>query len=165
MEFPLKPRVVAKKLHPDAKIPKRNNPTDAGLDLCSIEEVTIYPVGWQSPEPESGENFYPNTYPTRAKIKTGLAFAIPDGYGMFIWDRSGLSTKEGLHRLAGVLDSSYRGELLVALVNLGSNPYTIKVGDKIAQGIICPIALSEVEEVQELDSTDRGDKGFGSSGR
>lgn len=156
MEFPLKPRTVAKKLHPAAKIPKRAHPTDAGLDLCSIEEVTLYPVG---------QGWEKQGLPTRAKIKTGLAFAIPVGYGMFIWDRSGLSTKEGLHRLAGVLDSHYRNELLVALVNLGSEPYTIKVGDKIAQGIIAPIALSDVEEVEELDATDRGDKGFGSSGR
>lgn len=156
MEFPLKPRTVAKKLHPSAKIPKRANPTDAGLDLCSIEEVTLYPVG---------QDWEKQGLPTRAKIKTGLTFAIPVGYGMFIWDRSGLSTNAGLHRLAGVIDSNYRGELLVALVNLGSEPYTIKVGDKIAQGIISPIALSEVEEVEELDATDRGDKGFGSNGR
>ena len=152
MEFPLKPKLVAKKLHPDAKIPTRNTETDAGLDFSAIEDVTLYPVGHRD-------------CPTRAKIRTGIAMAVPVGYGLFIWDRSGLSTKQGLHRLAGVIDSSFRGEILVALVNLGSEPYTINVGDKIAQGILAPVALSTVEEVDELDETARGAKGFGSSGR
>jgi len=150
MQLPLMPSFKVKKLHPEAKIPTRNFPTDAGLDLYSVETVTAHPVT--------------GPLPTRILVKTGIAVAVPVGYGLFIWDRSGLSSRHGLHRLAGVVDSSFRGEVCVVLVNLGDSSYTIKAGDKIAQGILAPIALSQAEEVDELDSTERGEKGFGSSG-
>lgn len=154
------PPFKVKKLHPDAKIPTRNFPTDAGLDLYSVETVTVHPVNWPSRAHFDGSE----PLSTRALVKTGIAVAVPVGYGLFIWDRSGLSSRHGLHRLAGVVDSSYRGEVCVVLVNLGDSPYTIKAGDKVAQGILAPIALSQAEEVDELDSTERGEKGFGSSG-
>lgn len=154
----LLPPLKAKKLNPLAKLPQRANPTDAGLDIFSVEEVTLFPVG-------NLDGASMAELPTRAAIKTGIALAVPEGYGLFIWPRSGLAVKHGLDRLAGVVDASYRGELQIVLTNLGNEPYTIKVGDKIAQGILAPIALSNVEEVDELDSTTRGEGGFGSTGR
>lgn len=142
----LVPALKVKRLHPEAQLPTRANKTDAGLDLYSIEEKVLAPGA-------------------RAIIKTGISVEFPGGYGLFIWDRSGLSTRNGLHRLAGVVDSLYRGEVGVALINLGQGSYTIKVGDKIAQAILAPIALPTVIEVDELSDTTRGEGGFGSTGR
>ena len=98
-------------------------------------------------------------------FSTGLQLAIPEGYAGFIWDRSGLSAKHQIHCLAGVIDSNYRGEIKVALINLSDKPYTFRCGDRIAQLIIQEDPNMAPHEVEELPNTERGDDGFGSSGR
>lgn len=134
-----------KLLHTDAKVPSRANPTDAGLDLYSVEEVTL-----------GASCFY--------TIDTGISMAVPDGYVGRILPRSGLAVKGGIDVLAGVVDSSYRGSVKVVLVNHGFRPCRIKPGDRMAQLVIQKIELWTPNVVEELDSTARGEKGFGSSG-
>jgi dUTP pyrophosphatase len=126
-------------------IPSQNNFGDAGYDLYSTEDAII-PVG------------------ERKTLKTGISLAIPYGYVGLIWPRSGLSAKRGVDVLAGVIDSTYRGEIMVCLLN--TDKYTdveIKKGDRIAQ-----ILFQKVEQcyfkIDTLDETTRGDAGFGSSG-
>lgn len=119
---------------------------DAGLDLYTAETVTLNP----------GE---------KVGISTGVQLAIPRGYVGLIWDKSGLSMKRGLKTLGGVVDSGYRGEVIVGLINLSEEPHTFEKGDKIAQMIIQKKEFVTIEEVDDLDATDRGDKGFGSSGK
>jgi len=130
----------------DTKLPTHQYEGDAGLDLYVSEKIVI-PSGM------------------RGEVKTGVALAIPDGYVGLIWDKSGLSMKHGLKTLGGVVDCGYRGEIIVGIVNLGDEPYTFEKGDKIAQMIIQRKEMVSIEEVRELDDTDRGEKGFGSSGK
>ena len=133
-----------KKIVEAAKIPTIANPNDAGLDLYSIEEIELW----------MGE---------QRGIKTGIACAIPPGYVGIIKPRSGLAVRHCLDTKAGVIDAPYRGELIIVLRNDGSAPYKVKKGEKIAQMIVVP-CLTEFEEVKDLDRTDRGKSGFGSSG-
>ncbi|PTE15679.1 dUTP diphosphatase [Pseudogemmobacter blasticus] len=102
----------------------------------------------------------------RAICPTGLRVAIPEGYEMQIRPRSGLATKHGitLPNTPGTIDSDYRGPLGVALVNLGAAPYTIHHGDRIAQAVVAPVVQARFHLVQALDSTARGEGGFGSTG-
>ena len=95
---------------------------------------------------------------------TGIAVEFPEGYVALLWDRSGLGSK-GIHRLAGVIDSGYRGEWKVVLLNTTKEPFEIKKGDKIIQCIIQKFEPVEILEVDELSNSQRGEKGFGSSGR
>lgn len=140
------PKVLFKKLHPEAIIPHYSRPGDAGLDLNSLEEVNV-PAG------------------QHVIVKTGVALAIPENYVGLFWDRSGLAAKNGIHVLAGVIDANYRGELMVVMLNTGTNDYAIKKGDRIAQILIQPIISAEIEEVDELPESIRGEGRFGSSGR
>ncbi|MGQ9471411.1 MAG: dUTP diphosphatase [Candidatus Aminicenantales bacterium] len=134
-----------KRLSPQAKLPSYGHPDDAGLDLYSSEETVIRP----------GE--------VKA-VPTGLKIAIPPGFVGLIWDKSGLALR-GVHRLAGVVDSGYRGEVRVVLVNLGQENFEIGAGMKIAQMLVQPVEQVVIEEVEELDPTPRGEAGFGSTGR
>lgn len=133
-----------KKLRESAVIPTRAHASDAGLDLYATEDDRL----------ESGE--------VRA-IGLGLAFEVPHGYEVQIRPRSGLS-KKGIMAILGTVDAGYRGEVAVVLVNLTSDEYTISEGDRIAQAVINRIYLVEPTEVNELSETERGGKGFGSSG-
>ncbi len=133
-----------KRLNENAKLPERKHEEDAGLDLYSCEEVEILP----------------NEIKT---ISTGIAIEIPKGYFGLIKDRSGLATK-GLHVLAGVIDSNYRGEVKVVLINLSKEKIKIEKNSRIAQLIIIPYLKVNIQEVEELSQTERGEKGFGSSG-
>ncbi|MBS3127966.1 dUTP diphosphatase [Candidatus Woesearchaeota archaeon] len=127
-------------------LPKYHHEGDAAFDLSSAEEKLL-----QSME--------------KAIIKTGLKIAIPEHYVGLIWDRSGLAAKHSLHCLGGVIDSGYRGELCVILINLGKEAFQIERGMRIAQMLIQPVATHAVlEEVEVLDETERQEKGFGSSG-
>lgn len=140
-----------KKINENATIPTRGSQYAAGYDLYACidnGEVVIQPHCTQ-------------------KIGTGLAIAVPNGYFGAIFARSGLASKEGLRpaNCVGVADSDYRGEYIVALHNDTDTPRTVKHGDRIAQLVIMPHLSVEFCESQELDETDRGSGGFGSTGK
>jgi dUTP pyrophosphatase len=136
-----------RRLRPDAVVPARAYSGDAGLDLSSCERVELAP----------GE---------RALVPTGLAVAIPEGYAGFVQPRSGLATKHGISivNTPGLVDSGYRGELLVNLVNTDTQEaFVVEPGMRIAQLVILPIPELELVEVDELPESERGVRGFGSS--
>ena len=143
--------IKVKKLTDTAIVPTKSRKTDAGYDLYADGDIALYPEQTKL-------------------ISTGIAFAIPDGYAGLIWDRSGLGSK-GIHRHAGVVDSSYRGEVKVCLSNSLSghhsaeNIYFISKGDRIAQILFQKVPHFDLVETEELDDTDRGSSGFGSSGK
>jgi dUTP pyrophosphatase len=90
--------------------------------------------------------------------------AVPDGYVGLVWDKSGISLR-GVHRLAGVIDSGYRGEVRVVMVNLGNEAFVIEKGMKIAQLLVQPVTEVKIVETEELETTSRGEEGFGSTGK
>ena len=134
-----------KKLDPNAKLPEKSDPADAGIDIFTNESKTLQP----------GEMHM---------FSTGIAVAIPEGTVALIWDRSGLGSK-GIHRFGGVIDSGYRGEWKIILANFSKEPYTVEPGDKIAQCVLQQFERADISEVAELPDSIRGDKGFGSSGK
>jgi dUTP pyrophosphatase len=103
----------------------------------------------------------------RALVPTGLRMAIPEGHEVQVRPRSGLALKHGvtLVNAPGTIDSDYRGEVGVIMINLGAQPYTIAHGERIAQIVVAPVSRGTFEEVQDLDETVRGSGGFGSTGR
>jgi dUTP pyrophosphatase len=133
-----------KKIHPEAKLPVYGHPGDAGFDLFSCVDLALGP----------GE--------VKA-VPTGVKMAIPRGFVGLIWDKSGISLK-GVHKLAGVVDAGYRGEVQVVMINLGREAYAIKTGMKIAQMLIQPVHEVAIRETDDLDDTSRGEGGFGSTG-
>jgi dUTP pyrophosphatase len=136
-----------RRLHADAVVPQRAYTGDAGLDLASCERVELGP----------GE---------RALVGTGLAVAIPEGYAGFVQPRSGLAARHGLTVVnsPGLVDSGYRGELRVVLLNTDrTEPFVVEPGMRIAQLVVLPIPELELVEVDELPSSERGVRGFGSS--
>ena len=141
-------KLSVKKLHQDAILPRYGSADAAGADLCSIEEAVI-PAGQTK------------------LIHTGLAMAIPQGYGGFIFARSGLATKRGLApaNKVGVIDADYRGEIMVALYNQSGEEQTVLKGERIAQLVLLPCPQAEFALCEDLDATDRGEGGFGSTGR
>lgn len=142
-------KIKFKKLHPDAKMPTRANKTDAGYDLFSTEDGILMPL-------------------QRRLFKIGIAAAIPEGYYGRVAPRSGLALKRGLDIMAGVIDSGYRNEIGVILINLNRDVFEmieIKTGDRIAQLIIEKCHDAKFEEVENLDETERGAGGFGSTGQ
>ncbi len=137
-------KLKVKKIHPEAKLPVYGHPGDAGLDLFSVADHDLGP----------GEVF---------AVPTGIQTAIPQGHVGLVWDKSGISLK-GVHRLAGVVDAGYRGEIQVVLINLGRETFQVKKGMKVAQMLIQAVASVTVEEADSLDDTSRGEGGFGSTG-
>lgn len=140
--------LTIKRLDKDVELPQYAYPGDAGLDLRSNADLVIEPF-------------------ERKLIPTGLAIAIPEGYAGFVQPRSGLALKQGLSfpNTPGLIDSHYRGELKVVAINLDpQNPILINKGDRIAQLVIQEVPVVNLVEVKELDETDRGSGGFGSSG-
>jgi dUTP pyrophosphatase len=141
-----------RRLRPDAVLPRRAHPGDAGLDLVAAEPVEL----------ASGE---------RAAVPTGLAIAVPHGHAGLVLPRSGLAREHGITvaNAPGLIDQGYRGELMVLLVNLGSRAHRIEAGDRIAQLVIAPVSAAEPVEVDELPGSAaaaaRGAGGFGSTGR
>jgi dUTP pyrophosphatase len=138
-------KLRVKKIHPEAKLPVYQHSGDAGLDLFSVVDDVL----------RAGEV---------RPIPTGIKMAIPEGYVGLVWDKSGISL-QGVHRLAGVVDAGYRGEVRVVMANLGREPFVIKKGMKIAQMLIQPVSAPDVVETDDLDETSRGEGGFGSTGR
>ncbi|MBQ7966088.1 MAG: dUTP diphosphatase [Ruminococcus sp.] len=140
-----------KKLRENAKMIQRATKGSAGMDLhaCIDSEITIEP----------GEI---------KVIPTGLAIALQnENYVAYIYARSGLAIKHGitLANCVGVVDSDYRGEVCVGLTNISKNPYTIMPDERIAQLVIAPVCVCDAVEVEDLDSTERGEGGFGSTGK
>lgn len=147
----LKIKAVSPKLGSQIPFPSRATEGSAGLDLraCLDEPVTVAPRQLVS-------------------IPTGLAIGLPGPeYVALVFARSGLGIRHGisLSNGVGVIDSDYRGEIQVGLTNLSEVPYTIQPGDRVAQLLVMPVALPELEIVQELEDTGRGAGGFGSTGR
>lgn len=143
-------KINIKKLNENAIIPTYGSDFSAGADLyaCLDEDLTI----------KAGETVL---------VKTGLALEIPEGYGGFIYARSGLASKRGLApaNKVGVVDSDYRGEVMVALHNHSSIDQVIMKNERVAQLVIAPFLKAEFELVPELSDTQRGEGGFGSTGR
>ena len=139
--------IEVQKVRPNAVIPTKANLTDAGFALyASMEGSTIL-------------------NPREVKlIPTGIAMALPRNYAGLIWDRSSMGVG-GIHRFAGVVDSGYRGEIKVCLYNSNDRPYLVNSGDRIAQILIQKVDNFYLREVASLNETDRGDGGFGSSGK
>jgi len=136
-----------RRLRPDAQVPTRAYAGDAGIDLAACERVELAP----------GE---------RALVPTGLAVAIPAGYAGYVQPRSGLATKHGISivNTPGLVDSGYRGELLVNLLNTDARePFVVEPGMRIAQLVVLAVPDVEPVEVEELPDSERGDRGFGSS--
>jgi dUTP pyrophosphatase len=134
-----------KKLYPDAIIPTRTSPGSVGYDLYSMEEIVVPPL-------------------ERAFISTGVCASLPHGVYGRIAPRSGLTLKHGIQTGAGIIDPDFTGELKVILFNHGSEPFVIKKGNRIAQMILERCETPIIEEVDELVETQRGSRGFGSSG-
>ncbi len=128
-------------------IPSYESAGAAGMDICAAESTVV----------RTGR---------RAAIATGFAFAIPEGYEIQVRPRSGLAYKNGMTVLntPGTIDSDYRGEIKVILVNLGDEDFQVNKGDRIAQIIAAPVQRANLNEVDSLDDTERGSGGFGSTG-
>jgi len=130
----------------ETRLPSYAHEGDAGMDFYSTEDVVLKP----------GQ---------RHAFATKIAMEIPKGYVGLVWDKSGLSKNSGLKNLGGVVDSTYRGEVIITLVNLGQEEYHVKKGDKIAQMLIQHVEHAAIEESGELEGSVRGHSGFGSTGR
>ncbi|MEM9204057.1 MAG: dUTP diphosphatase [Actinomycetota bacterium] len=138
------------RLDPDLPLPAYARAGDAGVDLVAREDVTLAPAGG------------------RALIPTGIAIALPEGYAGFVQPRSGLAFKHGVTCLntPGLIDSGYRGELKVCLINHDpTEPFLVTRGERIAQLVVQAVEHVNFVEVEDLGDSERGDKGFGSSGR
>lgn len=129
-----------------AKVPRRAHVSDAGLDLFSDESIIVNP----------GD---------RVAVGTGVSLGIPAGYVGLIWEKSGLALKHGLHCMGGVIDSGYTGEIKVILYNASNSSYAIQQGHKIAQLLLQQVYLGNITVVDTLLESDRGQKGFGSTGK
>jgi dUTP diphosphatase len=141
--------ILAKVLHPDAVLPVYANEGDAGCDLVAVESCTLRAGGG------------------RALVATGFAIAIPEGHGGFVLPRSGLAAKHGVTCInaPGLIDAGYRGEVRVLLLNTDPHDaFAISAGDRIAQLVLIRVELPEPVEVTALETSARGDGGFGSSG-
>src|SRR5512133_666868 len=137
--------IKIKILENEIPMPTYAYPGDAAFDLLAREETELKPGEWKD-------------------IPTGLALEIPDGYAGLIWDKSGVSIKNGIKTLGGVIDAGYRGEVKIGVINLGDKIYKFGKGHKVAQMIIQKIEQAKLVLVSELSEAGRGDKGFGSSG-
>jgi dUTP diphosphatase len=138
-----------RRLEPEAVLPRRAHPGDAGYDLCAVEAVTLGP----------GE---------RAMVRTGVAVELPEGHAGWVVPRSGLAARHGiaLVNAPGLIDAGYRGEVRVLLLNTDREAaFEVRPGERIAQLVVAAVAAPEVVEVDDLAPTPRGAGGFGSTGR
>lgn len=139
--------LLVKRLRPDAVLPAYAHPDDSGMDLCAVESCVLAP----------GQ---------RARIPTGLAFALPPCTELQLRPRSGLALRHGLSMVntPATIDEGYRGEVCVILINLGQEPFTVEKGMRIAQAVVCPVLRPVIQETDTLSETARGAGGFGSTG-
>ncbi len=138
-------KIKLKKLNSEAILPSYAHPGDVGLDMRSLEDYVLMP----------GE---------KRLFMCGFALEFSEGFGAFVMDKSSLGLA-GVKTLGGVFDAGYRGEYNVCLVNLSKEPFEIKKGQKIAQLVIIPVSIVEIEATNELSSTSRGEGKFGSTGK
>lgn len=129
----------------EARKPKKAHPDDAAFDVFSAQAGTIEPKKW-------------------LEFRTGIAMQLPQGYYGKFASRSGLMFKHDVHAFHGTIDNGYRGEMVVRLFNYGEQPFRVNIGDRIAQLVILPYAQIDGEVVDELDDSQRGQNGFGSTG-
>lgn len=141
-------RLRFQRLHPAARLPEYATTGAAGLDLYAVEAGEVWGVG------------------DRSVIPLGWAVELPEGYGLFVLPRSGLAFKHGLTvtNSPGLVDSDYRGEVQVSVLNHGDQTVKWKAGDRIAQAVVLPVPRIAPEWVEELSETERGTGGFGSTG-
>jgi dUTP pyrophosphatase len=135
-----------RRLNKEAPLPNYSHHGDAAFDLYASEQVIIKPN-------------------ERKSIPVGIQIEIPEGYAGLVWDKSGLSHNFGLKTLGGVIDSGFRGEVKVGMINLGTEPYTFEKNHKVAQMVIQKIECADIMETDILNSSERGEKGFGSTGK
>lgn len=153
-DLPASPTVLVQRLHPerdaDLPLPAYQTAGAAGADVCAAltEPLTVAPL-------------------QRVRVPTGLAMAIPAGFEIQVRPRSGLAARDGITVLnaPGTIDSDYRGELQILLVNLSDQPVQLRRGDRVAQLIVAPVVQAQFQPVASLDVTLRGAGGFGSTGR
>ncbi|MEA2098459.1 MAG: dUTP diphosphatase [Patescibacteria group bacterium] len=139
-------KIKVQKTSKDIKTPNYAHNGDAGIDFYSFEDDYILKPG------------------EHKKFVTGIKIEIPEGYVGLVWDKSGLALKHCIKTMGGVIDSTYRGEIAIILINLGLKDYKVEKNTKIAQMLFQKVETAEIEEVDDLDNTQRGDGGFGSSG-
>ena len=143
-------KILVKKFYKNIKLPVYKTSGSSGMDLVAYikNKITISPS-------------------KTAMVPTGIAVAIPKNYEIQIRPRSGLAAKKGISVLntPGTIDSDYRGEIKIILINLSKKSFVVKSGDRIAQMILCPVAKGKLKEVKNLPETIRGKKGFGSTGK
>ncbi len=139
-------KLKIKRLKEEAILPTYAHPGDVGMDLYSIEDYDLKPM-------------------ERKIFFVGFAMEFENGYAVIVKDKSSLPNKAGIHTMGGVYDAGYRGEYNVQLINLGQETYHISKGDKIAQLVIYPIIIAELEETNNLSDSSRGEGRFGSTGK
>ena len=137
--------VKIKKLNHEAKIPIYKTTEAAGFDIYSTESTLLKAN-------------------STTKVPTGIALEIPHGFYLRIEDRSGMAVK-GIHKIGGIVDSDYRGEVFVVLHNTTNQDYQIEKHDRIAQGVVTPVSQANFNEASQLSKTERGEGGFGSTGK
>ena len=142
-------KILIKRLSKEVSLPKYETSGSSGMDLAANINTKIYIDPGKS-----------------AVIPTGLALSIPKGYEVQIRPRSGLAAKKNISVLntPGTIDADYRGEIKVILVNLGKDSFEVENGLRIAQMVVCPVVQAQLEEINDLSETERGDGGFGSTG-
>jgi dUTP pyrophosphatase len=133
------------KLSKNAESPEYAFGTDAGFDLKAIENVSLFPL-------------------EQKEVRTGIAIEVPEGYVGIVRDRAGIVQKMNVHTVAGTFDSGFRGEVSIMLVNMNDKTVEIEKGMRVAQIILIPIVKAKIVEVKKLSDTERGKKGFGSTG-
>jgi dUTP pyrophosphatase len=133
------------KISKNAEAPEYILDSDVGFDLKAIEDVNLFPLEQKT-------------------VRTGIAMEIPEGYVGLVRDRAGIIQKMNIHTLAGTFDSGFRGEVSIMLVNMNDKTVGIEKGMRIAQIILIPVARAKIQEVKKLSDTERGKKGFGSTG-
>jgi dUTP pyrophosphatase len=145
--FPDKKKITLNflKLSKSAESPEYAFGTDVGFDLKAIEDVSLFPF-------------------EQKDVRTGIAIEIPEGYVGIVRDRAGIVQKMNVHSVAGTFDSGYRGEVTIMMVNMNDKTVEIEKGMRIAQIILVPVVKARIIEVKKLSETERGKKGFGSTG-
>jgi dUTP pyrophosphatase len=138
--------IKIKKLKSEAVLPTYAHPGDVGMDVYSMEDYDLKPM-------------------ERKHFFFGFAMEFPIGYAVIVKDKSSLPNKAGIHTMGGVYDAGYRGEYNAQLINLGQETYHISKGDKIAQLIVYPIVIADLEETDTLSESSRGEGRFGSTGK